>query len=114
MGITYGDHLIDSGYYDITPEQERETECCDLAAKVPCADCPQAGVSKICLTKFEEILLRAAKSGLNYIANTEAELGITLESGDLLREAIGRIDSYIDGGRSSLAQSEDASRKRGE
>ena len=24
MGITYGDHLIDSGYYDITPEQERE------------------------------------------------------------------------------------------
>lgn len=23
MGITYGDHLIDSGYYDITPEQER-------------------------------------------------------------------------------------------
>jgi hypothetical protein len=26
MGITYGDHLIDSGYYDITPEQERERE----------------------------------------------------------------------------------------
>jgi hypothetical protein len=26
MGITYGDHLIDSGYYDITPEQEREIE----------------------------------------------------------------------------------------
>lgn len=24
MGITFGDHLIDSGYYDITPEQERE------------------------------------------------------------------------------------------
>lgn len=23
MGITFGDHLIDSGYYDITPEQER-------------------------------------------------------------------------------------------
>ena len=23
MGITYGDWLIDSGYYDITPEQER-------------------------------------------------------------------------------------------
>lgn len=23
MGITYGDYLIDSGYYDITPEQER-------------------------------------------------------------------------------------------
>ncbi len=26
MGITYGDHLIDSGYYDITPEQEHEME----------------------------------------------------------------------------------------
>lgn len=26
MGITYGDHLIDSGYFDITPEQEREIE----------------------------------------------------------------------------------------
>lgn len=26
MGITYGDWLIDSGYYDITPEQEREIE----------------------------------------------------------------------------------------
>jgi hypothetical protein len=26
MAITFGDHLIDSGYYDITPEQEREIE----------------------------------------------------------------------------------------
>lgn len=26
MGITYGDHLFDGGYYDITPEQEREIE----------------------------------------------------------------------------------------
>lgn len=26
MGITYADHLIDSGYYDITPGQEREIE----------------------------------------------------------------------------------------
>lgn len=32
MGITYGDHLIDSGYHDITPEQEREI--------ARCADCP--------------------------------------------------------------------------
>jgi hypothetical protein len=30
MGITYGDHLIDSGYYDITPEQERESEMTDF------------------------------------------------------------------------------------
>ncbi|MGY3359718.1 hypothetical protein ACVWZK_006381 [Bradyrhizobium sp. GM0.4] len=64
MGITFGDHLIDSGYYDITPEQEREIEaqcqicggdcgsanppvwncpkldCCDLAAMEPCPNCP--------------------------------------------------------------------------
>lgn len=26
MGITFGDHLIDSGHHDITPEQEREIE----------------------------------------------------------------------------------------
>jgi len=26
MGITYGDHLIDSGHHEITPEQERELE----------------------------------------------------------------------------------------
>lgn len=26
MGITFGDHLIDSGYHDITPEQERELD----------------------------------------------------------------------------------------
>jgi hypothetical protein len=26
MGITFGDYLIDSGYYEITPEQERERD----------------------------------------------------------------------------------------
>ena len=26
MAITFSDRLIDSGYYDITPEQERELE----------------------------------------------------------------------------------------
>lgn len=26
MGITYGDHLIDSGHHDITTKQEREIE----------------------------------------------------------------------------------------
>jgi hypothetical protein len=33
MGITYGDYLIDSGYYDITPEQEREIEAREECAK---------------------------------------------------------------------------------
>lgn len=26
MGITFGDHLIEIGYHDITPEQERELD----------------------------------------------------------------------------------------
>lgn len=34
MAITYGDHLIDSGYYDPTPEQEREVEDARYAAQV--------------------------------------------------------------------------------
>jgi hypothetical protein len=38
MGITYGDYLVDSGYYDITPEQEREIEarreCARRAARI--------------------------------------------------------------------------------
>lgn len=33
MGITYGDHLIDSGHYDITPEQEREIEAREECAR---------------------------------------------------------------------------------
>lgn len=33
MGITFGDHLIDSGYYDITPEQEREIEAREECAR---------------------------------------------------------------------------------
>ncbi len=34
MGITFGDHLIDSGYYDIMPEQEREAEDARYATSV--------------------------------------------------------------------------------
>jgi hypothetical protein len=45
MGITFGDHLIDSGYHDITPEQEREIEEArdkdDLCARA--YDCPCGG-----------------------------------------------------------------------
>lgn len=33
MGITYGDHLIDSGHYDIAPEQEREIEAREECAR---------------------------------------------------------------------------------
>lgn len=33
MSITFGDHLIDIGYYDITPEQEREIEAREECAR---------------------------------------------------------------------------------
>ena len=33
MSITFGDHLIDSGYYDITPEQEHEIEAREECAR---------------------------------------------------------------------------------
>ena len=47
MGITYGDHLIDSGYYDITPEQERESEAreeCERRGIDPDELCADGGV----------------------------------------------------------------------
>jgi len=33
MAITFGDRLIDSGYHDITPEQEREIEAREECAR---------------------------------------------------------------------------------
>lgn len=33
MGITYGDHLIDTAYHDITPEQEGEIEAREECAR---------------------------------------------------------------------------------
>lgn len=48
MGITFGDHLIDSGYYDITPEQEREIEAreeCNRRGIDPDGVCADGGVT---------------------------------------------------------------------
>lgn len=48
MGITYGDHLIDTGYYDITPEQEREEEAreeCERRGIDPDEICADGGVT---------------------------------------------------------------------
>ncbi len=48
MGITYGDHLIDSGYHDITPEQEREIEAreeCERRGIDPDEICADGGVT---------------------------------------------------------------------
>ena len=47
MSITFGDHLIDSGYYDITPEQEREIEAreeCERRGIDPDELCADGGV----------------------------------------------------------------------
>ncbi|MBY2986410.1 hypothetical protein [Rhizobium leguminosarum] len=43
----FGDHLITSGYYDITPEQEREIEAreeCERLGIDPDAECADGGV----------------------------------------------------------------------
>ncbi|MBZ9973462.1 hypothetical protein LB517_27925 [Mesorhizobium sp. BR1-1-12] len=47
MGITFGDHLIDIGYNDITPEQEREIEAREECARRgidPDANCADGGI----------------------------------------------------------------------
>lgn len=47
MSITFGDRLIDSGYYDITPEQEREIEAreeCERRGIDPDEVCADGGV----------------------------------------------------------------------
>lgn len=47
MAITYGDYLIDSGYHDITPEQEREIEAregCVRRGIDPDALCADGGI----------------------------------------------------------------------
>lgn len=43
MGITVGDHLIDVGHYDITPEQERENDYAKYRGK--CKEMSEAMVS---------------------------------------------------------------------
>ena len=47
MAITFGDHLIDSGYHDITPEKEREIwarEECKRRGIDPDEICADGGV----------------------------------------------------------------------
>lgn len=48
MSITFGDRLIDSGYSDITPEQEREIEAreeCERRGIDPDQVCADGGVT---------------------------------------------------------------------
>ena len=48
MAITYRDRLVDSGYFDITPEQEREQEArdeCERRGIDPDEICADGGVT---------------------------------------------------------------------
>jgi hypothetical protein len=45
------------------------------------------------LTDLEGKLLAAARLALNFISNTESELGISMSSGDALREAIANAEA---------------------
>ena len=56
MGITFGDHLIDSGYYDITPEQEREIEAREICVQRgfdPDEICADGGVTAWMIVAME-------------------------------------------------------------
>ena len=64
MGITYGDHLIDSGHYDITPEQEREIEAREECARRgidPDDICADGGVT-VWMVVDQEIRNRRSQS----------------------------------------------------
>lgn len=52
--------------------------------------CAYAQDQQLRLMTERSELLEAARMALNYIANTEGELGITLSSGDALRAAIAK------------------------
>lgn len=67
MGITYADHLIDIGYNDITPEQEREIwarEECARRGIDPDANCADGGI---------DAWMIVAKEGLGFPPCDEAD-----------------------------------------
>lgn len=85
MGITYGDHLIDSGYYDITPEQEREIEEQlaqerELAAR---EECERRGIDpdELCADGGVEAWMVVARERLS----NELDPEIGFPTDDLLR-----------------------------
>lgn len=72
---------------------QQEILCCGCPDVDGCEEDVIASVTyerDIPLVKAGPELLVAAQSALNYIENTESELGIKLKSGDLLRAAIAK------------------------
>jgi hypothetical protein len=63
--ITFGDYLIDSGYHDITPEQERELEArieCELQDIDPDEVCADGGILAWMIVA-QEIAMRSLRTG---------------------------------------------------
>lgn len=61
----YGDHLITSGYHDITPEQEREIEAreeCERRGIDPDAECADGGVLAWMIVE-QEMAMRPLRVG---------------------------------------------------
>jgi len=72
---------------------QQEILCCGCPEVDGCEEDVIARITferDISLIEAGPELLVAAKSALNYIENTESELGIKLPSGDLLRAAIAK------------------------
>lgn len=62
------------------------------AAEWP-ADRKDEALANAALIAAAPDLLAAARSALNFIENTEGELGIKLDSGDALRAAIAKVEA---------------------
>jgi hypothetical protein len=54
----------------------------------------------------ENLLIAACRKALNFIANTESELGITLESGGTLRAALAAVGASVTEPRTSPTTTE--------
>ncbi len=70
MGITYGDYLIDSGYYEMTPEQEREIEAREECARRgidPDEICADGGVEAWMVVDKELQEMREPNVGLGWV-----------------------------------------------
>jgi hypothetical protein len=87
MGITYGDHLVDIGYNDITPEQEREIEAREECARRgidPDANCADGGIDAWMIVAEELRMKPKAPSECERLSN-ELDPEIGFPSEDLLR-----------------------------
>lgn len=83
MSITYGDHLIDKGHYDITPEQEREIEAREECARLgidPDEICADGGVTAWMVVD-KEMRASCGKGSQVYSSQTNAVLWFILALG---------------------------------